>query len=69
MPSGPCVGPRCHADSATAPPAVVTMSMSGAFEARTSAAVVPRPARASGVRASVSAKSVWVRLSITSPVI
>jgi hypothetical protein len=34
------------------------MSMSGAFEARTSAAVVPRPARASGVRASVNAKSV-----------
>ena len=39
------------------------MSMSGAFEARTSAAVVPRPARASGVRASVAPNSEWVRLS------
>jgi hypothetical protein len=30
------------------------MSISGAFDARSSAAVVPRPARESGVRASVS---------------
>src|SRR5258706_3725200 len=39
------------------------MSMSGAFEAMTRAAVVPRPPRPSGVRASVSANSVWVTLS------
>ena len=57
MPSGPCVMPRCHSRYFTAPPAVVTMSMSGAFEARRSAAVVPRPARPSGVRASVAPKS------------
>ena len=64
MPSGPCVGPRCHSRYFRAPPAVATMSMSGAFEARMSAAVVPRPPRRSGVRASVAAKSVWVRLSM-----
>src|SRR5437588_9280416 len=46
-----------------APPAVVTMSMSGAFEPMRRAAVVPRPARPSGVRASVSAKRLWVMLS------
>ena len=46
------------------PPAVITMSVSGALEARMSAAVVPRPARPSGVRPSVAPKSVWVRLSI-----
>src|SRR5580700_5574449 len=40
------------------------MSMSGAFEARTSVAVVPRPARPSGVRASVSPNNVWVMLSM-----
>src|SRR5262245_5733466 len=40
------------------------MSMSGAFDAMTSAVVTPRPARPSGVRASVRPKSVWVRLSI-----
>jgi len=34
------------------------MSMSGMFEAMTSAAVVPRPALPSGVRASVAANSV-----------
>ena len=62
-PSGPCVGPRCHSRYFTAPPAVATMSMSGAFEARMSAAVVPRPARDSGVRASVAANSECVRLS------
>ena len=56
MPSGPCVMPRCHSRYFTAPPAVATMSMSGALEASSSAAVVPRPARASGVRASVSAE-------------
>src|SRR5437870_414812 len=39
------------------------MSMSGAFEARTRAAVVPRPPRPSRVRASVSANSVCVTLS------
>ena len=49
---------RCRAIAAT-------ISMSGAFDARTSAAVVPRPARASGVRASVSANSVCVRLSMS----
>jgi hypothetical protein len=41
-----------------APPAVVTMSMSGTFDAMMRAAAVPRPARPSGVRASVAAKSV-----------
>src|SRR5437899_6256000 len=40
------------------------MSMSGAFEARMRAAVVPRPALESGVRASVAANSVWVTLSM-----
>jgi len=35
----------------------------GAFEARISVAVVPRPARPSGERASVSAKRLCVRLS------
>src|SRR5215831_1042064 len=37
--------------------------MSGALEARTSAVVVPRPARPRGVRASVSPTSVCVTLS------
>jgi len=37
--------------------------MSGALEARMSAAVVPRPARPSGVRAIVAANSEWVTLS------
>src|SRR3954452_16583499 len=55
--------PRCHSRYFTAPPAVARMSTSGAFEASTSAAVVPRPARASGVRASVAPNSEWVRLS------
>src|SRR5262245_10771569 len=41
-----------------------TASISGAFDARTSAAVVPRPARPRRVRASVRANSVWVTLSI-----
>lgn len=41
--------------------------MSGAFDASMSAAVVPRPARPIGVRASVAAKSVWVTLSISWP--
>ena len=64
MPSGPCDGPRCHSRYWRAPPAVATMSMSGAFEARMRAVVVPRPPRRSAVRARVVAKSVWVRLSM-----
>ena len=56
-PSSPCVGPRCHCRYDALPRAVITMSMSGAFDASTSAVVVPRPARPSGVRASVSANS------------
>src|SRR5436305_2972089 len=40
------------------------MSMSGAFDASTSAVVTPRPDRPSGVRASVSPNSVCVRLSM-----
>src|SRR5256885_623651 len=42
-PSGPCVGPRCHSRYFVAPPAAATMSMSGAFDERSSAAVVPLP--------------------------
>src|SRR4051812_33673860 len=63
IPIGPCVMPRCHSRYFTAPPAVARMSTSGAFDASTSAAVVPRPARASGVRASVAPDSAWGRLS------
>ena len=42
------------------------MSMSGALDARIRAAVVPRPARASGVRDSVAPNNVCVMLSISS---
>ena len=59
--------PRCQDRYFAAPPAVVTISMSGAFDASSRAAVVPRPARASGVRDSVNAKSVCVRLSMLLP--
>src|SRR5258707_588198 len=62
-PSGPCVGPRCHSRYLSAPPAVATMSTSAAFAEMRSAAVVPRPARESRVRASVTATSVCVTLS------
>ena len=49
--------PRCHSRYFTAPPAVVTMSTSGALDATINAMVVPRPARDSGVRASVAPNS------------
>src|SRR5688572_22191984 len=41
------------------------MSRSGALDARTKAAVVPRPARLSGVRANVAPNNEWVMLSIS----
>src|SRR5215470_11464567 len=64
MPSGPWVGPRCHCKYDAPPRTVVMMSMSGAFDASTSAVVTPRPARPSGVRDSVRPNRVCVRLSI-----
>ena len=57
-------GPAVPPEVSSAPPAAVTTSTSGAFDARTSAAVAPRPALASGVRASVSANRLCVRLSM-----